>query len=481
VAERLPTWRARLDQVGRSLESAECWSGSAAQSAAHAVLDLSAVTWAVDTALDRSTAAYESLGAEATAAQELATEALAVAETLPVDLDPSLQALERLGQTMRALVPQALAPAAAPALALADEALRHGAAAAAAATEAGTALAGLAVRDAFGPADFSDLLARVPLTVPVGTSEVPAGRGPEEVAAWWAGLPAGAQLAAIRTAPAAVGGLDGIPAWARDRANRLVLAQVLHDPRTPPYAAFTAGVVSRRVAAEEAAGRQVQLQLLDLGGDRVVLALGDLDSADAVALVVPGIFTSPADDLDGLTRTARSVAVAARAAAPDVAVATAVWLGYRTPSTVPAIVTRAAAGRGGAALAAALDGLRAARSATGSPPPRTTVLAHSYGTVVVDEAADAEGFLAADAVVLLGSPGMEQDAQSLEVPEVYDAASPRDPISWLGWFGGGTWSERYGSTGLPGEASMGHSDYYQPDHPTLAAIGEVVAGVRTPD
>jgi pimeloyl-ACP methyl ester carboxylesterase len=44
--------------------------------------------------------------------------------------------------------------------------------------------------------------------------------------------------------------------------------------------------------------------------------------------------------------------------------------------------------------------------------------------VVVDEAADVPGRLAADAVVLLGSPGMEHDAASLEVPEVYDAADP---------------------------------------------------------
>jgi hypothetical protein len=78
--------------------------------------------------------------------------------------------------------------------------------------------------------------------------------------------------------------------------------------------------------------------------------------------------------------------------------------------------------------------------------------------------------------VLLGSPGMQEDARSLEVPEVFDAASPNDPISTSGFFGSPTYRGSYGSTGLPVVPSLRHSDYYDPDYPTLAAIGEVVAG-----
>ena len=144
-----------------------------------------------------------------------------------------------------------------------------------------------------------------------------------------------------------------------------------------------------------------------------------------------------------------------------------------------ATVTRTAAWRGGPALAATLAGLAAARTATGTGQPRTTVVAHSYGTVVVDEAADVPGRLAADAVVLLGSPGMEDDAASLEAPEVFDAASAGDVVPRLDWFGdGGTRAPRFGSAGLPVTSAMGHSDYLDPDHPTLAAIGEVVTGTR---
>jgi hypothetical protein len=99
---------------------------------------------------------------------------------------------------------------------------------------------------------------------------------------------------------------------------------------------------------------------------------------------------------------------------------------------------------------------------------------------VVDEAADVAGPLAADAVVLLGSPGMEDDVDGLEVPEVYDAASPADLVAGLQWFGVATHSGLYGSTGLPVDPDTGHSEYYDADRPTLAAIGEVVAGRRSP-
>jgi hypothetical protein len=449
VAARLPTWRMRWEAVGRSLGDAECWSGPAAQSAAQAVLELSVVATSVDTALAHSGDAFERLLLEAAAAQELAAAARAGTDAIEL-----------------------------PRVAAVDE---HVAAAEAAARAAGEALDHVTATGHVAPATFWDLVGRVTGAGPTLPPAVPRGRDAATVAAWWAGLSAVDQLAAIRTAPAAVGASDGLPAWARDRANRMVLAEALADPRTAPYARFTARVIAARIAAEEAAGQPVQLQLLDLAGDRVALALGDLDTADDVALLVPGIGTTPGDDLGDQLQSASDVAAAARTAAPAAAVATVAWLGYRTPSGPPGLALRGAARRGGPALAAALDGLAAARTAAGRPGPRITVLAHSYGTVVVDAAAHEPGRLAADAVVLLGSPGMTGKAADLEVPQVFDGAAPGDPISWLGWFGGDPWAQAYGATELPTETWMQHSDYYSPSRPTLAAIGEVVAGRRPPD
>jgi hypothetical protein len=451
MSGRLRAWRARLEGVGRSLASGEAWTGPAARSATAMADEVSSAAWAVDDALTESLTAFQRLVREVDTAQEFAARAVTLAAAT-VDI---LEAVTP-GPTVTAT------------------ALAHAAAVGAAADDAGTALSGIGVRNGFAPADLSELAP----DGDVPTPRVPTGRPPDEVAAWWASLSVTAQLAAIRRSPAAVGRLDGVPSWARDRANRRLLARALQNPEAP--AAATVRAVAEQIRAEEGSGRQVRLQLLDLERDRVVLALGDPDTADAVALLVPGVGTTPADDLARMSAHARDVASSARAAAPGISVATVVWLGYRTPGSLRTTISRASAWRGGLSLASDLAGLAAARTATGNAPSRTTVLAHSYGTVVVDEAADAQGDLAADAVVLLGSPGMEENARSLEAPEVYDAASSADPISGAAWFGRPTWANSYGSTGLPVEAGTGHSDYYDRGSPTLAAIGEVVAGHREP-
>jgi hypothetical protein len=445
VLDRLTAWRARLDGLGRALGEAECWSGPAADVAADTLLDLSRVAAAIGAAFGRSQEGWDALGPAAGRAQELAG---------------------------HALVLDALTEAALP---IAAEALDAARAAGSAARTAEEAVSGLSVA---GPDGVPDLLARLgPLVSPA----VPAGLPPRDVAAWWAGMSAAEHAALVADDPAAIGDLDGVPAWARDAANRLLLDRALADPTLRDDVAAAARLLEARIRAEEAAGGTVQLHLLDLAHDRVVLALGDLDTADAVALLVPGVFTTPLDDLGALIGDARAVAAAAEVSDPAVTVAAVVWLGYRTPQTVQQMTGRGRSVEGGRALAAALDGLSAARAAVGSPPTRTTVLAHSYGTVVVDEAADRAGRLATDAVVLLGSPGMSGDAAGLEAPEVYDAGSAGDVISWAGWFGMPAGAPAFGSTRLPTDAWAGHSAYYDTGGPTLGAIGEVVTGAREPD
>ena len=186
---------------------------------------------------------------------------------------------------------------------------------------------------------------------------------------------------------------------------------------------------------------------------------------------------TPEGDLDELADNADSVAGAARAAAPGLAVAAVAWFGYRPPMGTGALGTSISR-TGGAALDRALDGLAAARH---HDPARVVVSAHSYGTTVVDAAADAPGDLAASAVVLNGSPGMDNDAEALEVAEVYEASPLFDPISW--WDAHGehpTWSSSFGAIELPVDEVMVHTEYYDEHFPTRAAIGEVVAGVREP-
>ncbi len=444
VVEALPFWRYRLEAVGRALEGAEVWSGTAARVAATVVLGLSAASTAVTAALERSLEACRRLVREAGTAAGTAQTALGRPAT-----DPAASAL-------------------------ADAALVAAARAAAAADDARAALAVLGVRDAAAPGSIADLTSRtrsLPLPDPPGHGT------PHERAQWWVALSAPTQRALIRTRPEVLGALDGIPAWARDRANRIVLARALAAPR--PSA--TARAVAAEIDDRERGGTAVQLHLFDEPGQRVALALGDVDTAGSIVLLVPGVATTPDDDLDAVTADVDRVLDAAAELPAAGELAGVAWLGYRPPRG-PAVLLRSAADRGGPALDGALDGQRAARSAVGLGSARTTVLAHSYGTVVVDAAADASGRLAADALVLLGSPGMQPDRTPLaEVAEVHAASSSADPVTWPSWFGvhptrGGS----YGASVLPVDPGTGHSDYLDRGGATLAAVADVVVGPSPP-
>ncbi|WP_138734757.1 alpha/beta hydrolase [Modestobacter excelsi] len=483
VADRLLPWRTRLDVLGRQLGRAECWSGPAGTAAAAAVVELSTVACGVSGALGSSLTDLQGLTAAATEAQEWAAGALATAEAGRMSLDGTGSPVGLAAPPGAAMAADQVADVLADrqagrlAAARADEALLAAARALACARAARQPLAALGVggRSAVG---FADLVVRLPAARPL---PVPPDPGPLRVAAWWAGLPAAEQLAEIAARPAVVGALDGLPAWARDRANRRRLAAALGSlPAGEQRRA--AEVLAGRLTALDRAGGTAQLVQFDPTADLVAVSLGDLDTAAAVAVLVPGINTTPADDLPALLGDAAAVGSAAAAAAPGLAVATVAWLGYRTPG-LGTMALPTAARRGGPALDRALDGLAAARAVPGGvlAPPRTTVVAHSYGTVVTGQAARAPGRLAADAVVLLGSPGLAGgEAEDLEAPDVHGAWSVADPVSWLQWFGDTPSDPSFGDSPLPTELTEGHTDYLDPDRPTLAAVGEVVAGVRVP-
>jgi Alpha/beta hydrolase len=493
VADRLVPWRSRLDALGRQLGTAECWSGPAGTVAAAALVELSTVACRLSAVLDSSLGSLAGLSSAAEEARDWAAGARAAAAEagagwdaagqlvgLPPPPSPAM-AVDQAADVVAAWSAGRLAAA------RADEALAAAARALGCAREAQQPLAG-ACAPGGGPPGFEDLFEDLVVRLgpgAVAAGPVPApGTDPRTVATWWSGLTAAEQLAVITRRPGRVGALDGLPGWARDRANRIELAAALAT--LPPGSAEhrMARSVESALAGAEAAGGVVQLLQFDPAADLVAVSVGDVDTAAAVGVLVPGIETTPTGDLAGLVGNARDVVEAATAAAPGLAVATIAWLGYRTPGWQTAFLP-GAAGRGGQALDRALDGLAAARTGPGTPrqgaagPPRTTVVAHSYGTVVTGRAVRAPGRLAADALVLLGSPGVVAgDAGDLEADEVYGAWSPGDPVSWLEWFGDTPADPSFGDVPLPVEPTEWHTEYYDADRPTLAAIGEVVAGVR---
>lgn len=472
---RLRAWQTRLDAVRARLREAQLWSGPAADAAATALVELAAVGTEVGLALGAGAQELVVVVARAGAAQEEAAQARAWAAAGPVALDDAGRVPPVAAPGM---APDQLAEVAAREHAAA-RAEQHARAALAAADAAAVAAAGahaaLAGLDAAGgPGGFAPLAAATAATAPAPV--VPVDTPAAAAAAWWDGLTPAARAAALAADPAGVGGLDGLPAAARDQANRALLADALAHPERPGYA------VAVTTAAQLTGREGLQLLLFDPAEDLVAVSVGDLDTAGAVGVLVPGMNTTPAGDLPGLVAHATSIGSLAQGAAPGAAVAVLVWLGYRTPG-FGSFFSSLNARSSGPELDRTLDGLAAARAAgaaAGGPPaPRTTVVAHSYGTLVTGSAARAVGRLAADAVVLLGSPGTgSHDAAGLEAPEVYGAWTPADPLSWSDYFGGSPFDAGFGDTRLPTDPGQGHTEYLDPDHPTLQAVAEVVVGVR---
>jgi hypothetical protein len=267
---------------------------------------------------------------------------------------------------------------------------------------------------------------------------------------------------------------------ALDAAHRSLLA--LDDSR--------AAAATRAALAQGADARLLVYEPEAYDGDgAVVVAYGDPERADHLAVVVPGI-TNDASTIDDVGVMARNVAAAATAAGagPTVSVA---WIGYDAPSGRVADLARTvgtdAADDGADELRSFADGI-----AIRSPRAEVTVIGHSYGATTAATAAH-DG-LRADRLVLLGSPGAGDDAtraDDLHLP-TWVASDDLDPVTWVGAgpaprLGADPASDDFGATRLPTDpAPPPHLDEaerfvaihnaYLDSGSTLTAVGAVVAG-----
>jgi hypothetical protein len=218
------------------------------------------------------------------------------------------------------------------------------------------------------------------------------------VAHWWQGLTQERRRLLIEERPELVGNLDGVPADARDLANRARLARLLADPAVRHRAALL-GIEARLRAG--GADRPYLLGLSTDGTGRAILAMGDPDTADHVVTYVPGLGGTLDSGLDEITR-AGHLSTAARRAAPDRSTSVIAWLGYDAPGSLPAAAHVDPAIRAEPELHRFQAGLRATHLGAAS---HNTVVGLSYGSTVVGLTGHGPGLLADD-VVLIGSPGV---------------------------------------------------------------------------
>jgi Alpha/beta hydrolase len=354
-----------------------------------------------------------------------------------------------------------------------------------------------------------------------------AGAEPAAVRRWWDGLDPAEQRWLVQHEPDVVGRLDGVPASARDQANRVLLedhrshllsrrARLLAlRMRTPEVGREIAGIdrsldgldaIRHRLAAT--VGPRAYLLALDPADDgRAVVSVGNPDRADNVLTYVPGMTSNlpgVAEELD------RAYAMAARCATLGQAETTAsvLWLDYDAPDFIHEAARAEQAGAAGPALHRFQEGLRATHI---GPAAQQTVLGHSYGSLVVGMTARDHG-LAADSLVFLGSPGVGVDhAGALRLPAdriwsstayndliQYAAPAPRAALERLAlaarlpgaglvlltgvpsddlWFGRNPSDPDFGGRTF-GSASRGHTGYWDPGNPALDGMARITLGGR---
>ncbi|MDJ0343445.1 alpha/beta hydrolase [Streptomyces sp. H10-C2] len=215
-------------------------------------------------------------------------------------------------------------------------------------------------------------------------------------------------------------------------------------------------------------------------GGRTTEIFGDLSRAARIAVLVPGSDTS----LDTYGRF-RAGALALRQELGGRAAVVA-WLGYRTPGTVsPEVLTPGRADDAVPELQTFVRELSAAK-----PAVRTSLLCHSYGSVICARAAS--GLEVAD-IVLYGSPGIGTDAD--DVAGLHTGATVwagRGADDWIAdvphvrlpllfttvGFGADPVSPEFGARTFEA-GDGGHSDYLKPGSVSLKNIARIVSG-QTP-
>ncbi|KND30880.1 alpha/beta hydrolase [Streptomyces acidiscabies] len=360
----------------------------------------------------------------------------------------------------------------------------------------------------------------------------PKDNDPKANAQWWKSLDAEQQAAWISMRPDTVGALDGVPAVARDEANRMVLAEAhgvaqgVYDDwlkkhpepkRFEKYIdPYTGAVMNFHVETQEwkrweeerkkaekpldgmndiqkrfdATGIKDLPEAYLLGfsteGDgKAILANGNPDTADHQAVYVPGTTSDLANFGGGIDRMVNVWRVAHGNAGGD-SVSTITWLGYDAPDSVLKDAPYEHYAYDGApAFRNFLDGLD--QSHSGGSEAHRTVIAHSYGTTLVGAAVQT-GQLSANDIILAGSPGVKvSNAEEMDVPKghVWNEDADWDPVPSLGRLGhGGDHGGRdfvipsdpeFGANQMVTDTS-GHGGYWNPGSDSLLNQALVVVG-----
>ena len=328
----------------------------------------------------------------------------------------------------------------------------------------------------------------------------PPGTSPGLVRAWWLLLTADEQDRLVTRSPSSVGNLDGLPAGVRSAANERVLAdllaslgrqdqlddedrRLLQNCRAVQHELEAARATEDWITMDPLVIQLLVFEPRAFGGEgRAAISLGDLDVADHIGFLVPGLNFNLRNSLSGLVDNADRIGAAGRRLEGSAATAMVAWMGYDSPG-LSNVVGDDAAEQGADLLAADVLGVQASRVVAA----HLTVIGHSYGSTTTGTALR-DHVTGVDDVVLVGSPGPNADHVSeLNVPSghVYVGANSRDPVSYLDRFGLDPTHESFGAIRFQAEDigrnswrldTDDHSKYFDPKTESLANMVSIVVG-----
>ena len=272
---------------------------------------------------------------------------------------------------------------------------------------------------------------------------------PEEVSVWWALLSKSERKALINKDPEKYGNLNGIDMASRIKANKLVLngridaagnripgllekAQKEYDEAKAAYEKGRDSFWGSQYSDDEGyerllnaknklddlkavkkalKGKDVSLISLEYGepGKNVLaaLAIGDVDNAEYVATLVPGMTTNCRDSTAlNLSYASNLRDAAVKAGADRGNVATIAWLGYDAPPALPdpSVASTAQAEAGAVSLRNFMTGIHSWRAERGLDVYQTGIT-HSYGSTTGGIAMRSIGKDVVDGFAYTGSPG----------------------------------------------------------------------------
>ena len=360
----------------------------------------------------------------------------------------------------------------------------------------------------------------------------PAGASEQEVASWWSHQSEANKKWLIEHYPEKIGNLNGVDGASRNKANRIVLDQKLADlpgeiARLDAEAADASSPFIRNAILEKKAklehelkelevvkttldktlddpktgkkgdGVPRQLLGLDTSGRNVkaIVAQGDVDTADHVGVVVPGLNTNVENTLDAYDKRAKVMNdTVSQHLKPGETAAIVEYLGYDAPQNKLEVLGTGYAEEGAVGLAGFLNGMDASRE-HGAGDTHITLFGHSYGSTTSGMAATLVNEGVVDDIVLAGSPGAGvQHVSEYHVPEghAWVSAAPYayDVVQGMGTdfnFGKnpdtmGGFNRLSGEVGpVPTEydAFGLHMAYFDKDTGALADISAVIAGQKT--